>query len=126
CALHSYYNIVYSAVIFFFNCPATTEIYTLSLHDALPISGDRSRTHASQAGADGPAGGAPGRPVGRAGTRPGQVRAVLSGRAAQITLPPFAVCSTSQTPPASRVISRTSSRPRPPVRAWSVSRAVGR
>src|SRR5436305_4095388 len=22
---------------FFFNCPATTEIYTLSLHDALPI-----------------------------------------------------------------------------------------
>src|SRR6266581_8866847 len=26
---------------FFFNDPATTEIYTLSLHDALPISGDR-------------------------------------------------------------------------------------
>src|SRR5690242_20986643 len=25
-------------VIFFFNDPATTEIYTLSLHDALPIS----------------------------------------------------------------------------------------
>src|SRR5690348_18011094 len=25
--------------IFFFNDPATTEIYTLSLHDALPISG---------------------------------------------------------------------------------------
>src|SRR5438445_4309301 len=25
---------------FFFNDPATTEIYTLSLHDALPISGD--------------------------------------------------------------------------------------
>src|SRR5438874_11173520 len=24
---------------FFFNAPATTEIYTLSLHDALPISG---------------------------------------------------------------------------------------
>src|SRR5260370_2068390 len=26
---------------FFFNDTATTEIYTLSLHDALPISGDR-------------------------------------------------------------------------------------
>src|SRR5687768_18470044 len=25
---------------FFFNAPATTEIYTLSLHDALPIFGD--------------------------------------------------------------------------------------
>src|SRR5690348_17447633 len=28
-------------LIFFFNDPATTEIYTLSLHDALPISRDR-------------------------------------------------------------------------------------
>src|SRR3712207_7431163 len=27
---------------FFFNDPATTEIYTLSLHDALPISTSRS------------------------------------------------------------------------------------
>src|SRR5438477_10755816 len=27
---------------FFFNDPATTEIYTLSLHDALPISSPRS------------------------------------------------------------------------------------
>ena len=27
-----------SVVVFFFNDPATTEIYTLSLHDALPIS----------------------------------------------------------------------------------------
>src|SRR3712207_8991678 len=33
------------SVIFFFNDTATTEIYTLSLHDALPISGrpDRGR-----------------------------------------------------------------------------------
>src|SRR6266516_8234117 len=29
-----------SFVIFFFNGTATTEIYTLSLHDALPISAD--------------------------------------------------------------------------------------
>src|SRR3712207_7099871 len=28
--------------VFFFNDTATTEIYTLSLHDALPISGRRS------------------------------------------------------------------------------------
>src|SRR5438552_7087212 len=28
-----------SLLFFFFNAPATTEIYTLSLHDALPISG---------------------------------------------------------------------------------------
>src|SRR2546422_76303 len=30
-----------SSTIFFFNDTATTEIYTLSLHDALPISGHR-------------------------------------------------------------------------------------
>src|SRR3712207_7585305 len=30
-------------VFFFFNDTATTEIYTLSLHDALPISGCESR-----------------------------------------------------------------------------------
>src|SRR2546426_12751507 len=30
-------------VYFFFNDTATTEIYTLSLHDALPISRDRRR-----------------------------------------------------------------------------------
>src|SRR3712207_8086151 len=30
-------------VLFFFNDTATTEIYTLSLHDALPISASRSR-----------------------------------------------------------------------------------
>src|SRR5439155_24923709 len=30
---------------FFFNAPATTEIYTLSLHDALPIWMDRRRDH---------------------------------------------------------------------------------
>src|SRR5688500_20408221 len=28
----------YSSFIFFFNVPSTTEIYPLSLHDALPIS----------------------------------------------------------------------------------------
>src|SRR5256885_10286998 len=32
----------YSKSFFFFNDPATTEIYTLSLHDALPISRERS------------------------------------------------------------------------------------
>src|SRR6266850_80368 len=32
-----------SSICFFFNDTATTEIYTLSLHDALPISSPRSR-----------------------------------------------------------------------------------
>src|SRR2546426_9333818 len=32
-----------TVVFFFFNDTATTEIYTLSLHDALPISGDHER-----------------------------------------------------------------------------------
>src|SRR2546426_9150108 len=34
--------------LFFFNDTATTEIYTLSLHDALPISRRRSRKRASR------------------------------------------------------------------------------
>src|SRR5258705_2759785 len=33
---------------FFFNDTATTEIYTLSLHDALPISIDEARGHEHQ------------------------------------------------------------------------------
>src|SRR5438105_10687054 len=32
-------SLVVRFCLFFFNDPATTEIYTLSLHDALPISG---------------------------------------------------------------------------------------
>src|SRR5438132_3942095 len=36
--------------IFFFNDTATTEIYTLSLHDALPISGHDLRPGALQRG----------------------------------------------------------------------------
>src|SRR3712207_7041713 len=48
---------------FFFNDTATTEIYTLSLHDALPISAGRGRRPLHRPGArhvlgrgDGPAG----------------------------------------------------------------------
>src|SRR5205807_10430955 len=60
----------YSVFIFFFNDPATTEIYTLSLHDALPISGaDERRRRArllqrrSAAGRAGDPGRAPARGV---------------------------------------------------------------
>src|SRR6266566_2645889 len=63
---------------FFFNDTATTEIYTLSLHDALPISPGRRRrsrrAHDARAEAHG-AGGAAGhrvplrRAVGRSGDR---------------------------------------------------------
>src|SRR5688572_31879946 len=39
----------YTSVIFFFTDPATTEIYTLSLHDALPIlPSSRWRTSGSR------------------------------------------------------------------------------
>src|SRR2546429_6741366 len=34
--------LLHSTLFFFFNDTATTEIYTLSLHDALPISASRS------------------------------------------------------------------------------------
>src|SRR6266545_7710947 len=40
--------VLFTFFFFFFNDTATTEIYTLSLHDALPIlhqAGDRPRTH---------------------------------------------------------------------------------
>src|SRR2546426_3037253 len=42
-----------AATFFFFNDTATTEIYTLSLHDALPIfrAGTRARPHAAPRGA---------------------------------------------------------------------------
>src|SRR2546430_11274523 len=39
---------------FFFNDTATTEIYTLSLHDALPISGRRAALPASSGRASAP------------------------------------------------------------------------
>src|SRR5437899_11634256 len=37
----------FSLLFFFFNATATTEIYTLSLHDALPISDGSSACHSS-------------------------------------------------------------------------------
>src|SRR2546422_4669010 len=48
---------------FFFNDTATTEIYTLSLHDALPISGPRPRRRAGDGRARRRARGAHGRRV---------------------------------------------------------------
>src|SRR3712207_7389004 len=78
-----------SCLIFFFNDTATTEIYTLSLHDALPISDqhprvpagvapdavlrpqhDRLRRHARLL----PAASAVDRPVGLPGVRPARDR----------------------------------------------------
>src|SRR5690242_20913359 len=45
--------------VFFFSVPATTEIYTLSLHDALPISCGRivTRVWRAEPGGSGPGGG---------------------------------------------------------------------
>ena len=41
-------NLTFFLIFFFFNDTATTEIYTLSLHDALPICkcGDKSKVEA--------------------------------------------------------------------------------
>src|SRR5436189_4947511 len=41
--------IYFSVLFFFFNDTATTEIYTLSLHDALPISSQTARRRALSA-----------------------------------------------------------------------------
>src|SRR5436309_15664663 len=44
-SLYVYLNSLSSFFVFLFNDTATTEIYTLSLHDALPICGMPSCTH---------------------------------------------------------------------------------
>src|SRR5690242_21497207 len=46
-----YGRVVVSCLFFFFYDPATTEIYTLSLHDALPISREALRIAKEQRGA---------------------------------------------------------------------------
>src|SRR5437588_11529650 len=38
-------SLSFRSLLFFFNDPATTEIYTLSLHDALPIFDRQRRSH---------------------------------------------------------------------------------
>src|SRR2546429_9669479 len=58
---------------FFFNDTATTEIYTLSLHDALPIFDERRPAHPNQVGHQEP--GAGGRVRGRRAVRRRGVRA---------------------------------------------------
>src|SRR3712207_7207614 len=50
-----------SVAIFFFNDTATTEIYTLSLHDALPISIARSSRASTSSTPSSVGGGAPSR-----------------------------------------------------------------
>src|SRR3712207_6851793 len=60
-------------VFFFFNDTATTEIYTLSLHDALPIfEGGRHGDRAARRRAPGGAGPHPDRRLGRRGRRQGR------------------------------------------------------
>src|SRR5206468_12385677 len=45
-----FYAPFYSVLFFFFNDTATTEIYTLSLHDALPICRRLARDHGAYLG----------------------------------------------------------------------------
>src|SRR6185436_21073515 len=47
--VHMPSRLIRAAFVFFFNDPATTELYTLSLHDALPICPDE---HARGTGRD--------------------------------------------------------------------------
>src|SRR5256885_17017010 len=56
-------------LVFFFNDTATTEIYTLSLHDALPISRRAGNASADPGTAARQAGGAPGADGTRNGER---------------------------------------------------------
>src|SRR3712207_7473059 len=68
-------------MIFFFNDTATTEIYTLSLHDALPISADvqllpELRRPGRSADTDAGAGGADRAPAGSAATAAARERVV--------------------------------------------------
>src|SRR3989442_11741229 len=68
---------------FFFNDTATTEIYTLSLHDALPISG-HSRAGLRRGSARRIAGGGPGRDRARFAAASGRVsRRRARGRGAR-------------------------------------------
>src|SRR6266481_4893226 len=46
--------VLLSSLFFFFNDTATTEIYTLSLHDALPISSKASSCWCSRRASPGP------------------------------------------------------------------------
>src|SRR3712207_9571737 len=55
------YIFIDSASIFFFNDTATTEIYTLSLHDALPISGHGRGQGLRRGSEEAPHGNAPAR-----------------------------------------------------------------
>src|SRR3712207_7537196 len=59
-------------MIFFFNDTATTEIYTLSLHDALPISGPFSLLLGEGRGRDA-------RASTRSGTSAGRLRSACDG-----------------------------------------------
>src|SRR5690349_22134944 len=73
--MHYIYTSQYSCFFFFFNDTATPEIYTLSLHDALPISRGRRRLSAAAGRAA-----RPGRGAGPPG--PGRAAdAAVAGRA---------------------------------------------
>src|SRR2546430_11218030 len=68
--MHWYDSVAIVSIFFFFNDTATTEIYTLSLHDALPICARRAQgQRRSRGGTPQPDGQRPGRRVRRGGGR---------------------------------------------------------
>src|SRR5579875_4144048 len=68
-SLSIYWQSSISSLCFFLNDPATTELYTLSLHDALPISGELPPAPLDPARNDRPAGNPGGPVVDRKSTR---------------------------------------------------------
>src|SRR6266498_2413874 len=77
-------KIIFTHFIFFFNDTATTEIYTLSLHDALPIRCSR------------PTDGWPPRP--RSSSSPGTPPPAARGRWSRSSAPPWSASSNTSTP----------------------------
>src|SRR3712207_9111510 len=64
----------YHIFVFFFNDTATTEIYTLSLHDALPICAQHDGAHRARPVRDHRAGAEAAGPVGARRARPDRLR----------------------------------------------------
>src|SRR5439155_27330892 len=68
----------YISSVYFFHHPATPEIYTLSLHDALPISPTRARSSRRSTGSSRPGSGPRTSPAGCSGS-PARAAPTASG-----------------------------------------------
>src|SRR2546425_9614777 len=83
--------IIHDIFFFFFNDTATTEIYTLSLHDALPISAGRAQARARGRPPPGPVRPRPLRPAERP-ARPGARRGRSEEHTSELQSLAYLVC----------------------------------